>query len=63
MKQIIKKSREDNNKSLMELKKEIQNMDTQHRKELESSKMFQNDIQEIKTMTESMGWRRDQCEV
>lgn len=63
MKQMIRKSREDNNKSLMELKKEIQNMDTQHRKALESSKMFQIKIQEIKTITESMGRRSDQCEV
>lgn len=47
MEQMIKKSREDTNKILAELKKEMQNLECPAWKQWESIEMFQTDIQEI----------------
>ena len=62
MEEVISHSREDTNKHLVELKlkKVMQNMRAQHRKQWESIRIFQIETKEIKNMNESMGSRSDQ---
>lgn len=59
---MISKLSEDTKKKLAELNRKMQKMNDHVSKELDSMKMYQTEIQEIKNSTGRMGNRNVQCE-